>query len=82
MSTYLPHSPVAAVVGSVRSHALLWLVVTALVLAAATAALIVAINSGSSAQSAPVGPSISPASVQGDYVYPPPYHSPSGKYLP
>jgi hypothetical protein len=86
MNAHLAHSSALRIVGSARAHTVAWLV-AALLLAAATTALLLAISSGGSTASN--GPSVSAASVHGNFEFPPAERisatagsgTPSGKYL-
>ncbi len=77
MNAHVAHSSALRIVDSVRAHTVAWLVAT-LLLAAATTAVLLANGGGSSAYG---GPSVSPASVHGNFVFPPAYQTSSGKYL-
>jgi len=80
MRTHASHLGSVRIATSVRAHATAWLIAAVLAAVGATG-LSLSLVSGSGSGSGMNGPSISPASVTGTFVYPPAQRLSSGKYL-
>jgi hypothetical protein len=82
MRTHASHLGSVRIATSVRAHATAWLIAAVLAAVGATGlSLSLVSGSGSGSGSGMNGPSISPASVTGTFVYPPAQRLSSGKYL-
>jgi hypothetical protein len=78
MRTHASHLGSVRIATSVRAHATAWLIAAVLAAVGATGLSLSLVSGSGSGMN---GPSISPASVTGTFVYPPAQRLSSGKYL-